>query len=183
VEKRCDESQHAVVESAAEMSASDDEVIPTMRLTELVDRHQRSLFNYLAVLLGDADAALDCAQETFLRGYGNLQRGKPVNASWLYRVGRNVAMDVLRSQANFPVEHLDDEASAVLESSVPDEDGEVRRALAQLSPSDRELLYLAYVDRFRARGIAELLGTREGAVRTRLLRANRRFVAVYEREQ
>lgn len=161
------------------ISASDDTDNRGSRLTGLMDQYERPLYNYLLVLLHDGDAALDCAQETFLRSYENLERGKPVNAAWLYRVGRNLAMDLFRRHAKLPIERLDEDEPPTVEWSPHMADGEVRRALAQLSSSDRELLYLAHVDCFRARDIAQLLHTREGAVRMRLLRAHRRFIAVY----
>jgi RNA polymerase sigma-70 factor, ECF subfamily len=158
---------------------TDGEVDLRVRLTELMDRYEQPLFNYLRVLLDDGEAALDCTQDAFLRAYENLARGKPVNATWLYRVSRNRAMDVGRLRAKLREERLDEDAPMAIEWSLPLPDAEVRRALAQLSATDRELLYLAHVDRFRAREIARLLRTREGAVRMRLLRAHQRFIAAY----
>jgi RNA polymerase sigma-70 factor (ECF subfamily) len=161
------------------VGAIDDEDNLRSRLTDLMDRYERPLYNYLLVLLDDDDAALDCVQDTFLRAYENLARRKPVNAAWLYRVSRNLAMDLFRQRSKLPLEPLENDELLTVDWSPPTTDGEVRRALSQLSPEDRELLYLAHVDRFPARDIADLLDTRVGAVRMRLLRAHRRFIAAY----
>ncbi len=55
----------------------------------------------------------------------------------------------------------------------------VRHVLAQLSPDDREVLYLFVFDRFKTAEIAAMLGIGAGAVRMRLLRARERFRLLY----
>ncbi len=145
----------------------------------LLDRYERSLFGFLIVLVGDRDSAKDCAQDTFLRAYQNLHRGKPVNAQWLYKVARNRAMDELRHKQRVrPEPHPVDEA--VLDESHASEGTlAVHRTLLQLSPGDREILYLAEVDGFTSLEIAAMLGIRAGAVRMRLSRAHLRFRQAY----
>jgi RNA polymerase sigma-70 factor (ECF subfamily) len=143
-------------------------------------RYEQRVYNYLFVLLSDEQSALDCTQDTFLRAHKNLRRGKPVTATWLYRVARNLAMDLFRTRARMVEEPLSDSAADAGAWAPPSGDEDVRHALSLLPAADRELLYLAHVDRLRAREIADLLGAREGTVRMRLLRAHRRFIAVYE---
>jgi RNA polymerase sigma-70 factor (ECF subfamily) len=155
---------------------------PDERLGELMANHQVSLYNFLVVVGGDRQVARDCLQDTFLRAYEQLCRGKPVNVQWLYRVARNRAMDHFRERQRVRQEPLADHEGMEVEMPTMGRDASVRRALAALAPADRELLYLAHVDRFRAREIADMMGTREGAVRMRLSRAHRRFRAVYEGE-
>jgi RNA polymerase sigma-70 factor (ECF subfamily) len=145
----------------------------------LLDRYEQPLFGFLIVLLGDRDSAKDCVQDTFLRAYQNLQRGKPVNAQWLYKVARNRAIDELRHQQRVRAEpHPVDEA-ALDESFASEGTRAVHRTLLQLSPDDREVLYLAEVDGFTSFEIAAMLGIRAGAVRMRLSRAHLRFRQAY----
>jgi DNA-directed RNA polymerase specialized sigma24 family protein len=66
------------------------------QLVRLMNKHEQPIYNFLLALLRDADAALDCAQDTFFRAYENLRKGKPVQAQWLYTVARNRAMDEFR---------------------------------------------------------------------------------------
>ena len=49
-------------------------------LVRLMNQHERPIYNFLLSLVRDSDAALDCAQDTFLRAFQNLRQGKPVNA-------------------------------------------------------------------------------------------------------
>ena len=46
----------------------------------------------------------------------------------------------------------------------------VRDAIAELSPTDQELITLRYVEQLRVRDIAAILGTTEGAIKTRHFR-------------
>jgi RNA polymerase sigma factor (sigma-70 family) len=145
----------------------------------LLDRYERSLFGFLIVLLGDRDGAKDCLQDTFLRAYEHLQRGKSINAQWLYKVARNRAIDEMRHKQRIRVDpHPMDEA--ILDESHASEGTlAVHRTLLQLSSDDREILYLAEVDGFTSLEIAAMLGIRAGAVRMRLSRAHVRFRQAY----
>ena len=152
----------------------------TTELIALVDRYEQPLFGFLVTMLGDRESAGDCTQDTFLRAYENLRRGKPVNVQWLYKVARNRAVDELRRRQRERV------APDPLAGTLAD-DGRssaatdaVRRALARLSPDDREVLYLSEVDGFTSIEIGAMLNIRPGTVRMRLCRAHLRFRQAYE---
>jgi RNA polymerase sigma-70 factor (ECF subfamily) len=149
-------------------------------LNALLDRYQQSLFAFLVVFLGDRDLARDCAQETFVRAYQNLRKGRSVNVQWLYKVARNRAIDELRRRKRERVEADPVDNEVADSASESERTIAVRRALLRLSPDDREVLYLAEVDGFTSREIGEMLGARPGTVRMRLLRAHERFRAAFE---
>lgn len=149
------------------------------QLVELIDRYEQPLCNYLRVLIGDPDLVFDCAQDSFLRAYEHLCKGKSVNSQWLYKVARNRAIDHFRLHGRIDSDPdiLDTLTSA--ERSPSDRTLEVRLVLNQLPAADRELLYLAIVDRFKTDDIGAMLGIRSGAVRVRLFRARERFRHLY----
>ena len=65
-----------------------------------VDSYEGSLTLYAARLLGDADAARDVVQETFLRLCTQDRDAiDPRLAEWLFTVCRNRALDVLRKES------------------------------------------------------------------------------------
>src|SRR5947209_10690547 len=66
------------------------------QLVELMNQFERPIYNFLLSLVREADVALDCTQDTFLRAYEHLRKKRPVNAPWLYKVARNRAMDEFR---------------------------------------------------------------------------------------
>src|SRR5215211_5916558 len=65
---------------------------------ELVRRYQRPIVAYVYRLVGDYDAALDLAQEVFIKVYSSLERYRPEFkfSTWIYRIAHNAAIDHLR---------------------------------------------------------------------------------------
>jgi RNA polymerase sigma-70 factor (ECF subfamily) len=146
-------------------------------LIRLIDRYERPVFNFLAVLLGDRDTAQDFTQDAFLRAFEQLQRGRQVNVAWLYRVARNRAIDELRRRKRVRTDW--ERLEGIADGETGEHAEPVRKALAQLSPGDRELLYLFDIDGFDAREIGEMLGISSGAVHVRVFRARERFRRIY----
>ncbi|MGD0102217.1 MAG: sigma-70 family RNA polymerase sigma factor [Acidobacteriota bacterium] len=66
--------------------------------TQLVSRYKNSLTNYLNMMLGDYDSAVDLCQETFLRVYRNIHRYSNLYqfSTWIYRIATNLAIDEMR---------------------------------------------------------------------------------------
>ncbi|MBV9282674.1 MAG: sigma-70 family RNA polymerase sigma factor, partial [Chloroflexi bacterium] len=127
-------------------------------LVRLMSQHERPIYNFLLAILRDTDLAMDCAQDTFLRAYENLRKGKPVNPQWLYKVARNRAMDEFRSKRRVQpdleaLEHLPGREA-------PDRVVAVRLVMEHLPPADREVLYLFDVAGFKTDEIGAMLGIR-----------------------
>jgi RNA polymerase sigma-70 factor (ECF subfamily) len=143
------------------------------------------VYNYLRFHLPSADAAEDITAETFLKVFRAARSFDPARASarvWIFSVARNALHDFARRtrvrrhvslgalrdlacDAPSPEERLiwEEEVAAVLE------------AVASLEPGDREIVSLRYGSNFSTAVIAEVLGIREAAVRTRLWRALKRL--------
>src|SRR2546430_10126439 len=103
-----------------------------------MNEYERPIYTFLLTLVRDADVALDCTQDAFLRAYQNLAKGKPVNASWLYTVARNRAMDEFRRR-----KRVEPDLEALEQQSVEhatDTVLAVQAVFRQLSPPDREVL-------------------------------------------
>jgi RNA polymerase sigma-70 factor (ECF subfamily) len=150
-------------------------------LIQLMSDHERSIYNFLLALLRDSDTALDCTQDTFLRAYENLRKGKPVNTAWLYKVARNRAMDEFRRKRR-----VQPELDKLEQIPVEEPTGTViavQQILAQLSAMDREVLYLFDVAGYKTDEIGALLGVRGSAIRQRLSRARERFRLLYGAER
>lgn len=149
------------------------------QLVELMRSYKQPLYKYLFVLVGDEDVVLDCIQDTFLRAYENLRKGRSVNSQWLYKVARNRAIDEFRHRKKIRPDLSRVEDTLVMHVGEVAEAQAVQAALAQLSLEDRETLYLFAVDGFKTAEIAAMLGVGAGAVRMRLSRARERFRQAY----
>jgi RNA polymerase sigma-70 factor, ECF subfamily len=157
--------------------AADDALSVDDQLVRLIAEHERAIYNFLLALVRDADVALDCAQDTFIRAYENLRKGRPVNAPWLYKVARNRAMDEFRRNKRV---QPDTESLDFVPVHEPTERNlAVREAFSRLSASDREVLYLFDIAGFKTDEIGVMLGVRGTAIRQRLSRARERFRQVY----
>jgi RNA polymerase sigma factor (sigma-70 family) len=152
--------------------------------TELFQRHHDQLRRYLGRLTGDADAAADIAQETFVRF---LERA-PANANaapWLFRVATNLARDAARTRSRRSQLAMRGRALLAHGDPPPAPDHGVDRsrarravtdAFAALSEKERIAL-LMREEGYAHREIAEALGTTTGTIGTLMARALRKAAA------
>ena len=121
------------------------------------------------LVVHDAAAAEDIAQEAFLAAVRNLDRfdGKRPFGPWLHRIVVNRAIDWTRAR------QLRGEAELV-EAVAPDGgtslDASLLGALAALPPDHRAVIVLRHLLEYTPGEIAELLGLPRGTVNSRLRR-------------
>jgi RNA polymerase sigma-70 factor (ECF subfamily) len=143
------------------------------------DRTARPLWAYLSRLTGDRQAADDLLQEAyyrFLRARAQHEDDHHRRNS-LFRIATNLARDRHRRLAGVQNVSLDDhelqsEANAV---SRVERRADLHRAMQQLKPRERELLWLAYAQGSSHREIAASVGVKTGSVKPLLFRARRKL--------
>jgi RNA polymerase sigma-70 factor (ECF subfamily) len=136
-------------------------------LEELLSRCVRYAFS----LTHNEEAAHELAQEAVVRV---AEHGGPWAVPYLLRTVRNRFIDGRRAAGNRPTQSLESVAAdsttgdaGMREVDARDELGVV---LAGLSPAERELLYLAEVEEFTTRQIAEFTGEPRNTILSRLHR-------------
>ncbi|HVK10897.1 MAG TPA: sigma-70 family RNA polymerase sigma factor [Gemmataceae bacterium] len=152
----------------------------------LYERHGREVWALAYARWMDADAALDIAQEAFLRLWRHWEAGAEDlqnPRAWLLRVARNLAEDyaksafrrngttppaILNGVRSRDPQPLDDMERAEAFAAI-------RSTLEELPPGDRDLLTLRYALDYDAAQIAEVLGINATAVHMRLSRARQRL--------
>ena len=154
---------------------------------ELVARHYEPLVASCRRLLGDTDLARDAAQEAALRALLGLDRLRDDErfGAWLIGIGLNVGRSLLggrRSRAR-SLEALRQDAGGAepvatdpepVDTIVADDlAARVRAAIAALPAGQRRAVALFYLAGLTHAEIAEEVGTRPGAVKTRLYNARR----------
>jgi RNA polymerase sigma-70 factor (ECF subfamily) len=156
---------------------------------ELVDEHQRMVFQLALNLLGDTQEALDLSQEVFLRVFRTLPtfRGHSALRTWIYRITVNQAKNRLRwwrrrrraLQVSLD-EHVRDHGELPTNevAASPDrvlrqkEIGErLRDALDRLPFDQRTAIVLREIDGLSYDEIAFSLGVAVGTIKSRLARA------------
>ena len=136
--------------------------------------------------LPHADAE-DLAQETILATYRNLDGIEPgsLNA-WVRTVARNKHVDLVRRQARIvtvaSVPESPDPDDGPLAAALMSADREsTLRLLSNLSPTDRRLIELKYLDDRSIDEVATILGRPVNTVKVGLFRARKRLKAHIER--
>lgn len=140
--------------------------------TELVERHAEALARF-AVRLGVRDDVDDVVQDTFIRAFAALDGFRSASSfrTWLFSIERRVVLDRHRRlQRHGESEPVNAEQAAIaydaLDELVADETSRrVARAVARLSPMQRDVFLLRVHEGRSYREIADVLGTSEGAAR------------------
>jgi RNA polymerase sigma-70 factor (ECF subfamily) len=154
----------------------------TEALSALYDRYSRLVFSVALAVVSDRALAEEVTQDVFLRVWENAKIYKEDQAkvrTWLTRITRNRAIDVLRLQSARPEQHTADWAElnpqAMYSNDTPQKAVEltlqkerVRAAIAQLPEEQKDVLKLAYFQGYTHREIAELLNEPLGTVKTRV---------------
>ena len=137
---------------------------------DAVAQHQDMVYRVALHWFGVPQDAEDAVQEVFLRLYTEEKTfdGPEHLRRWLLRVTVNVCKDALKSPWRKRRVQLD----ALPEQPVFDtpEQGELYETVMELPEKYRIVLYLFYYEEFSTKEIAEMLGVRQTAVTTRLVR-------------
>jgi RNA polymerase sigma-70 factor (ECF subfamily) len=151
------------------------------------DRTARVLWAYLSRTTGDAQAADDLLQDCYYR----LLRAKVEfeneahRRHYLFRIAANLARDRRRRPSReVPLTETLEESSHPVDASMADAvtaRRDVGRALGELRPRDRDLLWFAYAQGLTHAEIAESLGVKPGSVKQLLFRARTRLLALLTR--
>lgn len=142
-------------------------------LRALYDRYSGLIFGAGIRYLGDRGLAEDLTQDVFTavwRSAGSFDESRATFATWIYRITRNRATDLIRRRRarvrtvgdEFVPEIGEEDLSSELSRSF-----DVAAALGRLSPVHREILTLAYFDGLSQREISRATGTPLGTVKSR----------------
>jgi RNA polymerase sigma-70 factor (ECF subfamily) len=147
-------------------------------IAELFRRHWPDTHRAAYLVVRDAAAAEDIAQEAFLSAIGALERfdRRRRFAPWLHRIAVNRAIDWSRARS---LRHEVDASGPLLEavgSTPPHQDSvgegdEIARALAELSAEHRAIVVMRYLLEYTPGEIASMLDLPRGTVNSRLRRA------------
>ena len=159
-------------------------------IAEIVAAYKDGLILYLNGYVENIHTAEELTEDTFFR----LVAKKPRFScrcsfkTWLYTIGRNVAMDHLRRRRGneIPLDEVENylEEEADLERSCIREERnrELHRAMRKLNPDYRQALHLVYFEGFDNREVAHILKKTERQVRNLLYRARQSLKTALEKE-
>jgi len=154
----------------------------------IVRRYEQPLTNYLGRMTGEREAALDFAQDVFLKVYCSLGSYRPTYkfSTWLFKIASNHMIDHWRKKKlpTFSLDQPVDDEDGGLTPQVADpgpsvarkfELAEIRqkieRALESVPEAFRELFVLRHVNEFSYEEIADIKDLPVGTVKNRVFQA------------
>lgn len=148
----------------------------------LYTRYKDSLYRYAYFRLGNDNDAQDAVSACIIGAYESIRGLKDAASfrSWIFRILYRCCCTAIKAQ----IEQNDRADHGELER-IPTEDDrllgvEIREALSQLEPDDRDIVLLSAVAGYNSREIASLTGMKPTTVRSRLSRSLKKMRAFLE---
>jgi RNA polymerase sigma-70 factor (ECF subfamily) len=152
-------------------------------IREIYRRYVGPMLVLARSLLADPDLAHDAVQQAFLQAWRAASRFEPDRplSPWLFAIARRACIDLYRRERRRPALTTTGDAP---ERPDPVTGGDVeqawmvwqvREAIETLSPEERDVIRLAYLEGFSLPEVAERLRIPVGTVKSRTFRAHRRL--------
>ena len=132
-------------------------------LVELIRDYRDGLMLYLNGIVSDLSVAEELTEDTFLKLVLKKPRfsAKSGFKTWLYTIGRNLALDYLRRRKNAPMEELTDylaDGTDLERDYIQHHHLQaVHTAMKTLKPEYRQVLWLIYFEDFRCAEVARIM--------------------------
>src|SRR5579859_5250265 len=150
---------------------------------QLVQRHQRRVFNLIFRMLQNYEEASEITQETFLAAWQGLPafRGDARFSTWLYRIAYNCCLKQLEQrkrdyalqtaiQEEHVLQHGNNDEYIGFELDTYDNQTLVREHLSMLPAKYRIVLVLRHLQEMTYEEMAEILTVPIGTIKTHLFR-------------
>jgi RNA polymerase sigma-70 factor (ECF subfamily) len=158
---------------------------------KLYDQYYPRIFGYVLRRSANLEAAQDITSETFLKALGKLWQFQWRNvsfSSWLYKIATNEVRQYFRKaeyKKSVSLEELQEQGFELLSSHDPENELieaqekleqhqeflEVQQRIVRLPARYQEVITLRFFEKKQIKEIAEILGKREGTIKSLLHRA------------
>jgi RNA polymerase sigma-70 factor (ECF subfamily) len=182
---------------AADMDLSEEKELVTQAqkspdaFAKLYDQYYPKIFGYVLRRSANIEAAQDITSETFLKALGKLWQFRWRNvsfSSWLYKIASNetnqyfrkaeykksISLEELQEQG-FELRSPDEPESELIEAQEELKQHqdflEIQERITRLPAKYQEVIALRFFEKKQINEIAELLGKREGTIKSLLHRA------------
>ena len=163
----------------------------TAAFGELVQKYQKRIYELAYRFTHHPEDASDLSQDVFLKAFKTLKRfqGKSAFYTWLYKIAYNAGIDYTRRKTGrvnlpFSEELLPDGYQshpqcsgdlAIRRLEGIEIEGEIKKAVGQLLPRQKQVFILRYDEGLALREIADVLHLSVGSVKAHLFTATRKL--------
>ena len=153
----------------------------------LIEAHYQEIFQYCYSRTGRESAAYDCTQETFLRVLRYLNRyvEQKKFRAYLFGIARSVCIDFFRKKAESELGYEEGYEEQLTQEDFADQVSEqvmLQKAMARLTPEQREVLDLSYFHGLTARETAYVTGEKTSTVKSRIRQGLKKLKDILEEE-
>jgi RNA polymerase sigma-70 factor, ECF subfamily len=155
-------------------------------------RFSRPLWSYVCHISGEASLADDLVQESFIKLVQKAPAGltQPALRAYLFKIATSLVIDHWRARKSerewIVASHSDEsfQEPVTINHQQPSltcqRSGEISWILSKLSPPERLLIWLAYVEGMSYREVAQILSRRETSVKVLLYRLRKKITAMLD---
>jgi RNA polymerase sigma-70 factor (ECF subfamily) len=141
----------------------------------LVNRHSKMLYAHIRSIVLNHQDTDDVLQNTFLKAWQNIGRfrGDAETSTWLFKIATNEALQHLRKQKNrqrFMLQSSEDSMAETASAEQLHIDGDsikrkLENAMKLLSPQQRMVFSMKYLNEMKYTQIAQILDRSEGTLK------------------
>ena len=144
---------------------------------ELYTYHVTKIYRYVYYNVHNKEHAEDITQEVFLKAWktiGSCKGKEKTFSSWLYKIAHNLIIDKLRKsqkQVSHEAELPEDIRDTSDRMEITLEQKDLLKVIDVLSPNQRQVILMKFIEDMDNREIAETMGKSTGAIRILQMRA------------
>lgn len=158
---------------------------------EVIRDYKDGLILYLHGFVSDLHTAEELAEDTFVKLVTRKPKfsGKSAFKTWLYAIGRNVALDYLKKRSKrkeIPIDEIsemtDEEKCFEVDFLREERRITVHRAMCRLKPEYRQVLWLTYFEDFSNKETAAVMKKKVHSIEALVSRARKALREELEKE-
>ena len=159
-------------------------------MVELVREYKDGLMLYINSFTNDIYLAEDCVQETFIKLATKTPKfnGRSSFKTWLFTIGRNTALSLLKSRYRHTSETLDEmkcypaETDLEQECLVEEQKAALYKAIRKIRSDYRQVLILVYIEGFTSDETCKIMNKTKKQVDNLLYNARKALRSELEKE-
>jgi len=152
----------------------------------IIENYSDYVYNMIYYTILDEEDAKDLTQEVFYKIWKGLDnfRNESSLKTWVFKITQNHLKNYLKSKKIkkiLSLEFLFEEKNRDFESKDYYLSERIESLLSRLPEDYRRVLVLFYIDGFNIKEISEILGTKEGTIKSKLHRAREKLKSLIMR--
>lgn len=157
-----------------------DSVRTEKDIEQTVETYGNSLYRLCFFMLKNKSDSEDAVQDVIIKYIESSKQfdSEEHKKAWLLRVANNRCRDMLR----FRIRHTSEELPDLADYTQNDEDSGILSALMKVPEKYRSVLILYYVEEYKVREIAGIMGKGESAIKMRLKKGRELLSDIYRKE-